>query len=78
MRTTVDLEDLLFLELKQEAARRGKALREVVNERLHRAAPAPQRRTRYRFKWKPFRGGRVLPGVRLNDRKSLFDLMDVR
>jgi len=77
MRTTIDLDDPLFHDLKQEAARRGVTLREVVIERLRRAA-APPERSEYRFDWKPYRGGRVQPGVRLDDRDSLFDLMDGR
>lgn len=61
MRTTIDLEDPLFRELKQEAASRGITLREVVNERLRRAVAAPERQNEYRFNWKPYRGGRVQP-----------------
>lgn len=78
MRTTIELNDSLFRQLKQEAARRGMTLREVVNERLRGAAALSQQRNEYHFSWKPFRGGHLQPGVRLNDRDSLFDLMDGR
>ncbi len=76
MRTTIDLDDPLFRELKQEAARRGTTLRQLVNESLRQALAKPRRKPKYRFNWKVDRGGQILPGVRLNDRKSLFDLMD--
>lgn len=78
MRTTIELNDSLFRQLKQEAARRGITLRELVDERLRGAAALPHQRNEYRFNWKPFRGGHLQPGVRLNDRDALFDLMDGR
>ena len=76
MRATIEVDDPLFRKLKQEAARRGTTLRAVVNEHLRQALARPERKPKYRFNWKPHRGGRLQPGVRLDDRKSLFDLMD--
>ena len=78
MRTTIDLDGPLLAELKQEAARRASTLRELVNDLLRQAMAAPQPKTKYRFDWKPHRGGHIQPGVRLDDRNSLFDLMDGR
>ena len=78
MRTTIDLDDLLLSELKQEAARRGSTLRELVDDLLRQAMAAPEPKAKYHFNWKPHRGGRIQPGVRLDDRNSLFDLMDGR
>jgi hypothetical protein len=76
MRTTIDLDEPLFRQLKQEAARRETTLRELVNEYLRKALAQAERKPKYRFDWKPHRGGRIMPGVRLDDRKSLWDLMD--
>jgi hypothetical protein len=78
MRTTIDLDDHLFRRLKQTAARRGTTLRELVNEYLRKALARPEKPTKYRFRWKTDPPGRIQPGVRLNDRDSLFDLMDGR
>ena len=78
MRTTIELDDPLFRQLKIEAARRGESLRKVVNECLRRGLAAPQKRKTYVFRWKTGPRGRIQPGVRLNDRESLFDLMDGR
>jgi len=78
MRTTIDLDDLLLGELKQQAAHRGSTLRELVNDLLRQAMAAPEPNAKYRFNWKPHRGGRIQPGVRLDDRNSLFDLTDGR
>ena len=75
MRTTIDLDDRLFSELKQEAARRGTTMREIVSECVRKELAAPKRAAKYVFRWKTHRG-RMMPGVRLNDRKSLYDLMD--
>jgi len=76
MRTTIDLDDQLFSELKQEAARRGTTMREIVNDYLRKGLVSPKQSTKYFFRWKTDPRGRILPGVRLNDRKSLYDLMD--
>lgn len=78
MRTTVDLDDPLFRDLKRQAAERGVSLRELVNELLRRGLEVPRRRPKYRFRWKVDPRGTIQPGVRLNDRESLFDLMDGR
>ena len=75
MRTTIELDDPLFRHLKIEAARRGESLRKVVNECLRRGLAAPPKKKKYVFRWKTERG-KILPGVRLDDRDSLYDLMD--
>ena len=76
MRTTIELDDPLFRQLKVEAARRGESLRKVVNDCLRQGLAAPRKRKKYVFRWKTGPRGRILPGVRLDDRESLFDLMD--
>lgn len=76
MRTTIELDDQLFRELKQEAARHGKTLREVVNDYLRKGLATPKTPKKYVFRWKASPRGKILPGVRINDRKSLYDLMD--
>ncbi len=78
MRTTLDLDDHLLRDLKRQAAERGISLRGLVNELLRRGLELPQRRPKYRFDWKVDPRGTFQPGVRLNDRKSLFDRMDGR
>ena len=75
MRTTIDLDDQLLFELKQEALQKGATLRETVNEHLRYSLAVRKKPVSYRFRWKTHRG-RILPGVKLHDRKSLFDLMD--
>ena len=78
MRTTIELDDPLFRQLKVAAARRGESLKKVVNDCLRRGLAAPAEKKKYVFRWKTDPPGEILPGVRLDDRESLFDLMDGR
>ncbi|MCI0587128.1 MAG: DUF2191 domain-containing protein [Planctomycetes bacterium] len=75
-RTTLTLDDDLFKRLRRMAAEQGCAFKDLVN-RLLRSALAPPPRTGYRLKWRTERG-KIQPGVNLDDRDALFDLMDGR
>lgn len=78
MRTTLDLDDALLEAARRRAAERGTTLTRVVEEALAAAlAPKPQGRRRYRLKWKTHRG-RLVGGVDITDRDSLFDAMEGR
>jgi len=77
MRTTIELNDELLRRAKRRAADEGTTLREVI-ERALRAHLEPRRsRGRYKLHWRTEKG-RLQPGVRLDDRDSLFDIMDGR
>lgn len=77
MRTTIDLNDELLRAAKRRAADEGTTLKAVI-ERALRAALLPTRgKGKYRLRWRTEKGT-LLPGVRLDDRDSLFDLMDGR
>ena len=78
VRTTLDLDDRLLHRLKRQAAERGVSLPALVNELLRLGVELPPRRRKYRFHWKVEPRGAIQPGVRLNDRQSLFDGMDGR
>lgn len=77
MRTSIDLNDRLLTLAKQTAARRGISLRELVEQALRAYLEPKAKRPGYRLKWRTERG-RIQPGVRLDDRDALFDLMDGR
>ena len=75
MRTTIRIDDDLYRRAKATAARRGttvgELIEDVVREALRPRAPktvVPELPT--------FGGGGVLPGVDLDDPRSLRDLMD--
>lgn len=77
MRTTLDISDELFRQLKRKAADEGATIRQVVESALRVYLGKQSKRKGYRLTWKTERG-RLLPGVRLDDRDALFDLMDRR
>ncbi len=78
MRTTLDLDDELLAKARSRASERGTTLTAIVEEALAAAlAPTPARGKRFRLAWKTHRG-RLLPGVDVADRDSLFDVMDGR
>ncbi len=77
MRTTVEISDDLLRRAKKRAADEGGPLRRVVEDALRIYLSNRPRPTGYRLRWRTEKG-RLLPGVRLEDRESLFDLMDGR
>jgi hypothetical protein len=77
MRTTMDLNDALLRQAKRRAADEGRALRQVVETALRLYLGKRDRPPGYKLRWRT-ESGRLLPGVRLDDRDALFDLMDGR
>jgi hypothetical protein len=77
MRTTIDLSDELFRLAKRRAADEGVPLREVVQTALRRYLAVRGSAGGYRLRWRTEKG-RILPGVALDDRDSLFDAMERR
>ena len=77
MRTTLDLNDELLRQAKKRAADEGVPLRQVVETALKLYVSKRRRRSGYKLQWRT-ESGQVLPGVRLDDRDALFDLMDGR
>jgi hypothetical protein len=64
-------------QLKRKAADEGVTIRQLVESALRVYLGKQTRRKDYELKWKTERG-RILPGVRLDHRDALFDLMDGR
>lgn len=77
MRTTIDLNDELLRSAKQRAVRERVTLREIIERALRVHLGGARRQRAYSLRWRT-EAGRVLPGVRLDDRDALFDLMDGR
>jgi hypothetical protein len=78
MRTTVDLNDHLLSEAKKRAASEGKPLRAIIEEALRAMLQTSQQGDPgYKLEWRTEKG-RLQAGVRLDDRQSLFDLMEGR
>jgi hypothetical protein len=78
MRTTLDLDPELLRAARRRAAEQGTTLTAVVEQALAAAlAPRPSGQKGYRLRWKTHRG-RLMPGIDVADRDSLFDAMDGR
>lgn len=73
----MDLSDDLLRRAKKRAADEGVPLRDLVEDALRRYLSGPQKRGAYKLRWGTERG-RLQPGVNLDDRDALFDLMDGR
>jgi len=75
MRTTIKIGDQLLVEAKTRAASSGRTLNQVVEDAL-REAFARRVDGRRRVDLPVFRGGRLRPGVDLDDSAALLGLMD--
>jgi predicted transcriptional regulator len=78
MRTTLDVDDELLDAARRRAEEQGTTLTAIIEEALAAAlAPRAQGRDDYKLRWKVHRG-RLLPGIDIADRDSLFDAMENR
>jgi Arc/MetJ family transcription regulator len=77
MRTTIDLSDELLRLAKRRAVDEGTTLKAVFEDALRRYLEPRRPRSGYRLSWR-VESGRLQPGVDLDDRDALFDLMDGR
>lgn len=73
----MDLNDQLMRAAKRRAADEGVPLRRVIESALRSYLEGPSRQGDYRLQWRT-ECGRLQPGVRLEDRDALFDLMGGR
>jgi hypothetical protein len=73
----MEISDELFRLAKKKAADEGIPFRDVVEAALRLYLTARPRGKGYKLKWKTVRG-KLQPGVNLDDRDALFDLMDGR
>lgn len=78
MRTTLDLDDGLLRQAKKRAVEAGTTLTRLLEDALRvYLAPADRPRKPFRLKL-PTKRGRLLPGVDLADRDSLYERMEGR
>jgi hypothetical protein len=77
MRTTIRIDDRLLAELKAQAAHSGRTLTAVVEDALRMALARRDVAGTERPPELPVsRGGRLQPGVDLDDSAALLDLME--
>jgi hypothetical protein len=75
MKITIDLNDELMRQAEKKAADDGVTLRDVVEDALRRYLAEKPGPSGYKLKWTTEKG-ELMPGVDLDDRDSLRDIMD--
>ena len=75
MKITIDLNDELIRHAEKKAADDGVPLRDVVEDALRRYLSEKPGASGYKLKWTTEKG-ELMPGVDLDDRDSLRDIMD--
>jgi len=76
MRTTLTLDDDVAAELRRQARKTGRPLKELVNEALRRGIRARQTPPARRYRLTPASLGGVMPGVDLDRALRLADALD--
>ena len=71
MRTTIHIDDQLYVELKRIAADTGRTLTAVIQDALRESLSR-----RHKSELPLFRGTGLMPGVDLGDAASLLDVME--
>lgn len=76
MRTTLVIDDELLKQAKKRAVDQGETLSALVETALREKLAAPDVPGKpFKLRWKTMKG-KPLPGVNLDDRDSLYDLME--
>ena len=79
MRTTVNIDEQLLIEVKTVAARSGRTMTAVIEDALRQALATRGSAHRPRLVTLPTHdGGGLQPGVDLDDNAALLDLMEGR
>ena len=76
-RTTLTIDDDLFVQIKERAASQGRSMGSLVNDLLRQAIASQSQRRRFRLKLNGW-DAEIQPGVDILDRDNLFDLMNGR
>ena len=78
MRTTIEINDELMRQAKRLATDENIPLRQVVDRALRQLIGSRRvSRKKFKLRWS-IESGRLQPGVRIEDRDALFDVMDGR
>lgn len=75
MRSTFDIPDAIFRQLKRRAAEAGVPMRDLVVRALQAWMGGAARKP-YVFRWQPTRGEQLIPDDALTSREKLYDWFD--
>ena len=76
MRTTIRIDDALYREVKERAARSGRTVAAVLEDAVRRGLSPVDDVTRSRFTVQPTGAGGVRPGVDLSSNAALAEVME--
>lgn len=76
MRTTIRLNDELYRELKEKAARSGRTVASVLEDAVRRGLHAPEQRNAGRYVVRATGEGGLRPGVDLSSNDAIAEAMD--
>lgn len=74
VRTTINLPDELYGEVRRRAAEEGRTVTSFLEQALRDALARHEAGEKPRFVVRPFRGGGVMPGVDLTNNAALLEL----
>ncbi len=77
MRTALNIDEDIYRAAKIKAAQEGKTLTRVVEEALREHMNPAKPAKPFRLRWVT-ECGQLMPGVNIDDRKSLYDVMEGR
>lgn len=75
MKTTIDIADPLFEQVKHLAAKRGTTMKALVEQGLRTVLAEKPREAAFKFKPVTFKGDGLQPGVELTDWAHIRDLI---
>lgn len=76
MRTTIRIDDELYREVRERAARSGRTVTAVLEDAVRKGLRAPEQGAVGRYVVRPTGAGGLRPGVDLTSDASLADVMD--
>ena len=76
MRTTIHIDDHLFVRLKEASARTGRTMTAIIEDALRQSLTSSVKKGRKQVRLTVVGGKGLKPGVDLDDTASLLDLMD--
>jgi plasmid stability protein len=76
MRTTIRIDDELYREVKQRAARSGRTVAAVLEDAVRRGLTPAERRSAGRYAIRPTGSGGLRPGVDLSSNAAIAEVID--
>ncbi|NMO90408.1 ribbon-helix-helix protein, CopG family [Actinomycetospora sp. TBRC 11914] len=78
MRTTITIDDGLLAQVRRRAAELGQTVSQVIEDSVREKLLRRDDQEAAGFRVRAFRGGRLRPGVDLDDNGALLEVLDER